>query len=147
MSERCSGFRDRWETSPDLARLIAVIETFDEIERAGSHMRLTIELPSAFFRYAMTMCMPHREWGAFSATLEYSDQRNEIEFGLAEASCIANDMRIGCYRSDSEQGYDWYRLEASTPPRLSLADAQRFVIFLLNHFRCFDLTMTTRLSK
>lgn len=27
--------------------------------------------------------------------------------------------------------------------RLSLADGQRFVIFLMNHFRCFDLTITT----
>lgn len=46
-----------------------------------------------------------------------------------------------------EGSYAWYRLEQSAPLQLSRADAQRFVIFLMNHFLCFDLTITTGLSK
>lgn len=70
-----------------------------------------------------------------------------IETGLAGQSQITDDVKVNHYGVDEEGGYAWYRLEQTAPLQLSLADAQRFVIFLMHHFLCFDLTITTRLSK
>lgn len=140
------GFRDRRGHSRALSRLIKAIETFDQFTPQTEHMCLTIELPSAFFRYAMTECMPYRDWGVLRATLDYGCHRIEIMIDVAEQSHITCDIKATRYLADKEEGYAWYRLEQSVPLRLSLADAQRFVIFLMNHFLCFDLTITTRLS-
>ncbi len=142
------GFRDRRGNSRALAKLVKVVETFDQFEPWSDHMALTIELPSAFFRYAITECMPHRDWGQFQATLDYGYQCIEISIGVTDTSHITRDIKIVRYRVDENEGYAWYRLQQpSSPLRLSLADAQRFVIFLMNHFRSFDLTITTRLSQ
>ncbi len=141
------GFRDRRGHSRALSRLVKAIETFDRFTPQTEHMCLTIELPSAFLRYAMTECMPYRDWGVLLATLDYGCHRIEIVIGIADKSHITCDIKATRYRIDEEEGYAWYRLEQSTPLRLSLADAQLFVIFLMNHFLCFDLTITTRLPK
>ncbi|MDX1252289.1 MAG: hypothetical protein IDH49_08610 [Gammaproteobacteria bacterium] len=141
------GFRDRWGHSRALSRLVKAIEAFDRFTPQTEHMCLTIELPSAFFRYAMTECMPYRDWGVLRATLDYGCHRIEIKINVAEQSHITYDIKATRYLVDEGEGYAWYRLEQSAPLRLSLADAQRFVIFLMNHFLCFDLTITTRLSK
>lgn len=141
------GFRDRRGRSRALARLVGAIETFDRFTPQTEHMCLTIELPSAFLRYAMTECMPYRDWGVLRATLDYGYHGVEIVIGVAEQSHVAGDVKVNRYGVNGEEGYTWYRLEQSVPLRLSLADAQRFVIFLMNHFLCFDLTITTRLSK
>ncbi len=142
------GFRDRRGRSPRaLYRRAKVVEAFDRFEPQTEHMRLTIELPSAFFRYAMTECMSYRDWGVLRATLDYGYHGVEIVTGVAEQSHIAGDVKVNRYGVDGEEGYARYRLEQSAPLQLSLADAQRFVIFLMNHFLCFDLTITTRLSK
>lgn len=127
-----------------LGNIIQAVRDFDTHESLLHHDQLEICIPQGFYRYAGVDSDPDRDWDSVDVRLIYYHRELKFSITLTEKSFVPN-FAIVEYRVREAECVTEYRVLESV--QLTIRDAKRFLIFLLAYFRCFDLSLKTKLSK
>lgn len=121
-----------------LARVISLIEEFDNFEAITHHDQLVIDLPPGFFRYHEANQIPDKRWDPIGVKLTYKRRTLDFSILLSDTS-LTPELRVEKREAGPSNELTEYNVVGDI--RLTIGDAKEVIVFLQRYFRCFDFNI------